>query len=449
LDQTNYRGRISGYQNYYFPETTIIHYKGESTKRGSLNYVKTFYQAMILFAQKHFSGQQAQFFVVLLKIAIYFRALLTLCSNAIKSLYLPALDGTLIFVGLILLKDFWENYHFRDAAYYDPTIVLLNFPLYTAVWLLTIYFQGGYDRPNELLRATRGILLGTLVIAAIYGFLPLDYRFSRALIVFGTIWAIASTIFNRILIYFIKNKNFQIGKTKPKHLVIVGSHTESQRVQALLQQVKAEKNFIGTVASNESFNLDSYLSPIHQLEQVVQIFQVEEIIFCAKDISAESIMEWMTKLGNTIAYKIVPAESLFIIGSSSKNTAGELYTIDIQYNINQRLQRRNKRLFDVTLATFLLLTFPFHLLWIEHKIGLLKNIAAVWIGKKTWVGYSKSAVPQQLPKLSNNVLNTASPFKMNLDKDTLHRLDYFYAKDYNTAKDMEICWKAYRKLGNL
>ena len=26
-----------GYKNYYFPETTIIHYKGESTKKGSLN----------------------------------------------------------------------------------------------------------------------------------------------------------------------------------------------------------------------------------------------------------------------------------------------------------------------------------------------------------------------------------------------------------------------------
>jgi GT2 family glycosyltransferase len=38
----------AGFVNYYFPETTIIHYKGRSTKKGSLNYVMVFYQAMII-----------------------------------------------------------------------------------------------------------------------------------------------------------------------------------------------------------------------------------------------------------------------------------------------------------------------------------------------------------------------------------------------------------------
>ena len=56
----SYRIIQGGYQNYYFPETSIIHYKGESTKKGSLNYVKAFYQAMIIFARKHFEGRQAR-----------------------------------------------------------------------------------------------------------------------------------------------------------------------------------------------------------------------------------------------------------------------------------------------------------------------------------------------------------------------------------------------------
>ena len=50
----SYRVVKGGFKNYYFADTTIIHYKGESTKKGSLNYVKTFYQAMIIFARKHF-----------------------------------------------------------------------------------------------------------------------------------------------------------------------------------------------------------------------------------------------------------------------------------------------------------------------------------------------------------------------------------------------------------
>ena len=50
----SYRITLAGYNNVYFPETTIIHYKGESTKKKSVNYVRVFYNAMVLFAKKHY-----------------------------------------------------------------------------------------------------------------------------------------------------------------------------------------------------------------------------------------------------------------------------------------------------------------------------------------------------------------------------------------------------------
>jgi len=61
----SYRIQLGGFKNFYFPETTIIHYKGESTKKGSLNYVKVFYNAMIIFAKKHFPGGKAGIFTFL------------------------------------------------------------------------------------------------------------------------------------------------------------------------------------------------------------------------------------------------------------------------------------------------------------------------------------------------------------------------------------------------
>jgi GT2 family glycosyltransferase len=51
----SYRIIKGGYKNVYFPETRIIHYKGESTKKSSVNYVFVFYRAMVIFAEKHFS----------------------------------------------------------------------------------------------------------------------------------------------------------------------------------------------------------------------------------------------------------------------------------------------------------------------------------------------------------------------------------------------------------
>ncbi|NQU84806.1 MAG: glycosyltransferase family 2 protein, partial [Mariniphaga sp.] len=58
----SYRLTQAGYKNYYFPDTTIIHYKGESTKKSSVNYVRVFYNATIIFANKHFSGGKAKAF---------------------------------------------------------------------------------------------------------------------------------------------------------------------------------------------------------------------------------------------------------------------------------------------------------------------------------------------------------------------------------------------------
>jgi GT2 family glycosyltransferase len=70
----SYRIIQAGFKNYYFPDTAIIHYKGESTKRTSINYVFVFYRAMVIFAQKHYSARHAKLFSLLIHVAIYIRA---------------------------------------------------------------------------------------------------------------------------------------------------------------------------------------------------------------------------------------------------------------------------------------------------------------------------------------------------------------------------------------
>ena len=87
----SYRIIKGGYKNYYFPETRIIHYKGESTKKSSVNYVFVFYRAMIIFAEKHFSQKNARLFSFLINAAIYFRAFLALASRFIKQAFRPVI----------------------------------------------------------------------------------------------------------------------------------------------------------------------------------------------------------------------------------------------------------------------------------------------------------------------------------------------------------------------
>ena len=51
----SYRIINAGLQNYYLGETTIIHFKGESTQKKDNSYIKHFYGAMKLFIDKHYS----------------------------------------------------------------------------------------------------------------------------------------------------------------------------------------------------------------------------------------------------------------------------------------------------------------------------------------------------------------------------------------------------------
>jgi GT2 family glycosyltransferase len=60
----SYRIQKAGFKNYYFSETQITHFKGESTKKGSLNYIKMFYGAMNIFVNKHYKNAGLFKFVI-------------------------------------------------------------------------------------------------------------------------------------------------------------------------------------------------------------------------------------------------------------------------------------------------------------------------------------------------------------------------------------------------
>lgn len=444
----SYRIVKQGFKNYYYSDTTIIHYKGESTKKGSLNYVRVFYGAMIIFAKKHFQGQEATSFIALMQGAVWFRAALTVATSLLKKIYLPILDALLILIGLYFLKNFWSNYYFDNPKHIQPIFLIVNAPIYTTLWLSMIYMSGGYDLPTSLRRILRGLFVGTFAAAAVYGFLDMSFRSSRMLIVLGALWAAIALIGLRLLLHFIKNRNFRLGTEGVQNLVIVGSKTEAERVRTLLNQANVVKNFIGIVSPDETTEHDVFLGSLRQLGEIVRIYRVEEVIFCSRDIAANAIMAWMSQLGGGIDMRIVPEESLSIIGSSDKNTKGELYTIDIRFNIAQPIHRRNKRIFDITTCLSMLLILPILIFVTKNKTLFLKNLWSVFRGAKTWVAYAVPTMPtemrtsEHLPKLKMGVfspLNAANLTEPNAP--TIHRLNFLYAKDYDVWRDAEIVWK--------
>lgn len=67
----SYRILQAGFQNYYYGKKSVLHYKGESTKKDSHKYISVFYSAMKIFADKHFF--QTQFMKWFIKTGIFLR----------------------------------------------------------------------------------------------------------------------------------------------------------------------------------------------------------------------------------------------------------------------------------------------------------------------------------------------------------------------------------------
>ena len=75
----SYRLLQQGLQNYYCP-TLMLHYKGESTKKNTYRYVHVFYQAMLLFFNKHFK-HYGPLLSLPVQLAILLRGLLALAAQ--------------------------------------------------------------------------------------------------------------------------------------------------------------------------------------------------------------------------------------------------------------------------------------------------------------------------------------------------------------------------------
>ena len=445
----SYRILKAGAKNYYFPETRIIHYKGESTKRSSVNYVFVFYNAMIIFAKKHFSRSNASLFSFFIRFAIYLRALTALVTRFFKHIILPLLDFAVVFAGIFFMKNYWSsNFSIRYPDEYLKIVV----PLYCFVWVFSIYFSGGYDQPIKPSRIIRGVFSGTLLILVIYALLPEGLRFSRALILLGAFWASASIIALRFIISLFSQK-FSLSDAIRKRLLIVGKEEEGNRVLSLLKLSETTHNFIGFViplsAEKNSHTTPEYakyfLGNADRLRELVEVYSIDEIIFCGKDVASQEIISFMSATsGINIEFKIAPPESLFIIGSSSVENPGELYIIDIN-SINNRTNKRNKRFIDIVLSIFFLASLPAGIFTQRHTLEFIRNIFHVLAGKISWVGYAGKTV--KLPFIKSGVLNPLDRLDVKISDDlTINRLNSLYAKDYRIYTDLNIIRKGWRNL---
>jgi len=414
---------------------------------------------MIIFARKHFSRQHASLFSFLISTAIYLRAGLAVMSRLLRKSFLPLLDVVILFGGMYFLKEYWSR---NMVVHYPPLFTRVAVPAYIVVWMTAVFLSGGYEKPVRLTRLIRGVFSGTILILVIYALLPESYRFSRALILLGSVWASISMTAVRLVLSQLAPRDFVLETKNLKRLLIAGGGDEARRVLSLLKMSGSSHNFIGFVLPEASANNDMrsamgdfskyVLGSIASLKDIVEVFRIDEVIFCARDISSNQIIRYMAMAnGREVEFKIAPPESMFIIGSSSPVTdgSGELYVVDIN-SISKGVNRRNKRLVDLVFSALFLILSPVLLFFQESAQNFYGNLFRVLSGKASWVGYCRVSGGRMvnLPPLRPGVLSPIDALeRQHLDNDTVIRLNGLYAKDYRVYADLNILRSGWRKLG--
>ncbi len=445
----SYRILQKGYNNYYFPETTIIHYKGESTRKGSINYVKMFYNAMLIFSSKHFSTGGFRFYALFIHLAIYFRAFLAIGKRIVAKIFVPLLDVLLIFIGYLIITPLWERIMF-EPGYYPLYFLQLIVPVYILLWLVGIYLSGGYTKPVSLLRVGRGILWGTLAILIVYSLTDEALRFSRALIVLGTLWSLVLLPLHRIALSRLPVAGFELDIERQKRVAIVGHPKEVERVKDLLHQTPVNPIVAGSISINDEPAGEEVLGNIAQLKEIIEVNRIEEIIFCAESLSSAGIIRSMLDLSALdVSYKIAPPESYSIIGSNSIHTAGDLYLVNVNA-ISKKTNRRNKRVLDLLVAAAITLSLPISIWFFRHKSKLLQNLRRVALGHCTWIGYIPDRYSMEhLPQLPPGILDQRLLFTTDPPENQKKQLNVLYAKDYRVWNDASLIFRYWKNLDRL
>lgn len=429
----SYRVIKAGFKNYYLSDTQIIHYKGESTKKDSIRYVVVFYQAMLIFAQKHFSkGALAQLLMLFIRWAIYFRALTAIVVRFIHRYLLILIDVLFLAAYIPLLALAYQNY--TQVIY--PPFSSISLVCYGIVWICGNLFLNSYQRPIKIWKTIQNTIFATAIILLIYSILPEYYRFSRAIIILGGLGFAFFIYPSRTLLHYLKLPGLRLYKAHQRRIAIVGTLEEVEKISVQLKSISLQKpEYVAWInAEREDVSQNSpFVADIYKLKEVAHSFAINEVIYCAQSLPSAKIIELMRQMEEYDAeQKIAYLDQKYMIGSQSIHSLNQIHIQEFSQE-NHGVFLHKKRQNDLIITITLLLLSPF-LVWFQKNfISFYKNIFQVLSHQKTWVGFKQA----HLLKPGIIELNEQDSWAEN-----------YYISQYTANRDWQILSIHWRALGN-
>ncbi len=449
-----YRMQKAGYKVYYVHDTTIIHYKGESTRRSSIDETKFFYNAMHLFVKKHLA---TSFLVeIILRLAIGIRQFFAFWGK--RKLIVLSVVMDFIFFNLALFagEEIYGLLNSEWRGFHEYHFVLI-YTIPALVHIIIASLTGSYKKDSlSVLKTFASVIISFFVISSLTYFFK-QFAYSRAVVLLTYVVLFFLLSFWRIIAKLV----FKAGIDNPdveKKLLIVGVN---DFVINLAEKLKSKKTDIYSVAgligtSNKDIgkkigNLE-VIGSTENLVKVIRDKNIKEVIFSSQELSYNQMMTIVAKCQNeNVEFKLVGNNLDFLVGKTSISILEDIPLIQINYNISNPLLKSVKSVFDYVLA-LLVLFFIYPLIYFISKVSNKKTdfrkfilqVPLILSGKASFVGPQSKNTDSKL-FLGKRGL-TGLWYIEDADEADHEKLDIFYAKNQNVWMDLEILGKTLNRM---
>ncbi|MCU7496372.1 MAG: glycosyltransferase [Ignavibacteria bacterium] len=450
-----YRVQKAGFKVFYVHDTQIIHYKGESTKRSSMDETKVFYEAMHLFVKKHFSSS---FIVqVMLRFAIIVRQLFAFLN--VYRLAALAIVADFLFFDLSL--------YIAAHLYHSPH--WLGFPLgaVTGIYIIPALIQisiasitGAYKKDSiSVLRILYSIVLGFFILSSVTYFFK-QYAYSRAVLIYTYLILIFMLPAWRIVfkLGFKLGMKEEIYKTRT---LIVGTDRHAldlaRKLKTKLTSIQKIAGLIGLnrMRVGEKIEGLEVIGSLENIKKIIREKKISEVIFASGEMSYNQMLAVVSECqGENVDFKVAGSGLDFLVGKSSITMLEEIPLLEIFYNISTLTSKISKRIFDFLLSVpALIFIYPFIFLLVKtgYKGGdfsrFVLGFPEVLSGRKSIVGPCSQRTDTDL--YLGRIGLTGFWYTEGLDStdtEETKKLDIFYAKNQNIWLDLEILGKTFSRM---
>lgn len=412
-----------GYDIYYYHKTSIIHYKGESTKRSSINEVKHFYEAMEIFAKKYYG--KSLLFLLFLKIGIFLREMITYVEKYKSDIIFILSD--MIVMMLAYLTSMYIRFDIFSGNQPDTYEMFPGFLL--IIYFISNFFSGLYFESNFSLKKMLRSHIFFFVTTAVITYSFKEYDFSRIVLILLTSF---SFIINYCLRLIFKHRS----QKEIKNIIYIG---EDDNIIKYFKDLNTKLiNFKGNFSINDDIN------PIIELEYIDKFIKNNDIneIFISKNTNKIELLDSKLKKINSSLVLNKVNDLSDVIVSRNLNTAIGYDLANDKSKLTMPRFIIIKRTIDIIISLSLLIVgLPFIVLFVRNKAKKMKELLNVLLGKKSIVGYyNYGNLKYELGK--EGLISLAEISLNNFeDKKSILKLNESYLKNYTPSLDFEIILK--------